>query len=633
MFDFVRSHTRLLQFLLVLLIFPSFVFFGVQGYSSFVDGSNKTLAEVDGVAIKSGEFDATHKQQVERMTQQMPGVDVKLLDTPQMRQRSLDGLVQQRVLAAASAKDHLLVSDARLKRLFVNDPQYAQLRHPDGSVNAEMLAAQGMSSEVFAERLRQDYMLRQVLGGVGDSSFAPAAVSAAAVSALLERREIAVQRLDAKDYLAKVQPSDADIEAWYKAHPALYKTPESAQIEYVVLDLDTLKKQIALGDEDLKKYYEENASRYTAAEERRASHILINAPKEAPAAEREKAKAKAQALLDQARKNPAGFADLAKKNSEDPGSAVQGGDLDFFGKGAMTKPFEDAVFAMKEGEIVGPIETEFGYHLIKLTGVRGGSKKPFEAVRAEIVEEVGRQMAQKKFAEAAEQFGNMVYEQSDSLQPVVDKLRLTLATAAVGREPAPGASGPLASPKLLAAVFGNEVLNNKRNTEAIETAANQLVSARIVKHQPEVLLPLEAVKDRVLQRVRAEQAAAAARKDGQARVESLKAKPGDPVGPTVAVSRTQAAGQARQVLEVALRADLGKGPTVVGADLGEQGYAVVQVLKVVDRGANDPDVPRAQPFVAQALAEAETLAYYEALKRRFKTRIVEAPASAASAVK
>jgi len=633
MFDFVRSHTRLLQFLLVLLIFPSFVFFGVQGYSRFVDGSNKTVAEVDGVAIKSSEFDTAHKQQIERMTQQMPGVDVKLLDTPQMRQRSLDGLVQQHVLAAAASKDRLMVTDDRLKRLFVSDPQYAQLRRPDGSVNAEMLAAQGLSSEAFAERLRQDYTLRQVLGGVGDSSFAATAVSAAGVSALLERREIAVQKLDAKDYLVKVQPSDADIETFYKAHPALYKTPESAQIEYVVLDLDTLKKQLVLGDDDLKKYYEENASRYTAAEERRASHILINAPKEAPAADREKAKAKAQALLEQARKNPAGFAELAKKNSDDPGSAAQGGDLDFFGKGAMTKPFEDAVFSMKDGEIVGPVETEFGYHLIKLTGVRGGSKKPFEAVRAEIVDEVGRQLAQKKFAEAAEQFGNIVYEQSDSLQPVVDKLRLTLSTATVGRDPAPGATGPLASPKLLGAVFGNDVLNNKRNTEAVETAPSQLVSARIVKHQPEVLLPLEAVKDRVLQRVRVEQAAAAARKDGQARVEALKAKAGEPVGATVAVSRTQAAGQPVPVLEAALRADISKGPVVVGADLGEQGFAVVQVLKVVDRGTSDPDVPRAQPYVAQALAEAETLAYYEALKRRFKTRLIDAPAAAASAAK
>ncbi|MBQ0942735.1 peptidylprolyl isomerase [Ideonella sp. 4Y16] len=633
MFDFVRTHTRLLQFLLVLLIFPSFIFFGVQGYSSFVDGSNKTVAEVNGAAIKSGEFDAAHKQQIERMTQQMPGVDVKLLDTPEMRKRSLEGLVQQRVLTVASIKDRLLISDERLKRLFASDPQYAPLRRPDGSVNAEMLAAQGMSSEVFAERLRQDYMLRQVLGGVGDSSFASTAVSQAGVAALLERREIAVQKLDAKDYLSKVQPTDAEVEAYYKAHPAFYKTPESAQIEYVVLDLDMLKKQLSLSDDDLKKYYEENASRYTAAEERRASHILVNAPKDAPAADREKAKAKAQALLEQARKNPGGFAELAKKNSDDPGSAAQGGDLEFFGKGAMTKPFEDAVFSMKDGEIVGPVETEFGYHIIKLTGVRGGTKKPFEAVRAEIVDEVGRQMAQKKFAEAAEQFGNLVYEQSDSLQPAVDKLRLTLSTGVVGREAAPGASGPLASPKLLAAIFGNEVLNNKRNTEAIETGPNQLVSARIVKHQPEVLLPLDAVKDRVLQRVRSEQAAAAARKDGQARVEALKAKAGEPQGAAVAVSRTQPAGQPRQVVEAALRADLSKGATVVGVDLGEQGFAVVQVLKVVDRGANDPDVPRAQPYVAQALAEAETLAYYEALKRRFKTRIVETPSAAASAAK
>jgi peptidyl-prolyl cis-trans isomerase D len=620
MFDFVRSHTRLLQFLLVLLIFPSFVFFGVQGYSSFTDGAAKTVAKVNGGEIKNSEVDAAHRQQIERMTQQMPGVDVKLLDTPEMRLQTLEGVVRERVLLTAVTKDHLVVTDERLKRLFVSDPQYAQIRRPDGSVNAEILAAQGMSSEVFAERLRQDYALRQVLGGVTATTLSGQRAQAQAVDALLERREVQVLRLDAKDYLARQNPGEAELQAYYKAHGAQFRTPETADIEFVVLDLDALKKQLSVSDADLRKYYDENIARYTVAEERRASHILVNAPKDAPAADREKAKAKAQALLEQVRKNPAGFAELAKKNSEDPGSAANGGDLDFFGKGAMTKSFEDAVYAMKEGEVVGPVETEFGFHIIRLTGVRGGSKKPFEAVKAEITDEVSRQLAQKKYAEVAEQFGNLAYEQSDSLQPLVDKLGLVKQTATVGRNPAPGAKGPLASAKLLGAVFGPDALNNKRNTEAVETAANQLVSARIVTHHPEAVQPLEAVKAQVTERVRAEMAAAAARQEGQAKVASLKGGAELP-GAALVVSRTQAAGQPREVVEAALRADLAQGATVQGVDLGERGFAVLRVVKVVAREANDPDNARAQPYVARALAEAESAAYYDSLKRRFKVEL------------
>ena len=168
-----------------------------------------------------------------------------------------------------------------------------------------------------------------------------------------------------------------------------------------------------------------------------------------PADVKQKAKAKAETLLAEARKNPAGFADLAKKNSEDAGTAAQGGDLDYFGRGAMVKPFEDAAFALKPGEISQVIESDFGYHVIKLEDARGGDRKPFEAVRTGIEDEVRKQLATKKWAEVAEQFTNTVYEQADSLQPVIDKLKLAKQTATVQRTPQPGAQGPLASAKLL----------------------------------------------------------------------------------------------------------------------------------------------------------------------------------------
>lgn len=623
MFDFVRNHSRLMLGLIVLLIIPSFVFFGIEGYSRFNDESNANAAKVDGRGITRAEWEAAHQRQVERMRQQMPGVDVKLFDTPEIKRQTLDMLVQDLVLRHAAAKMHLAPGNDRLDRLFKSDPGMAALRNPDGSVNRDVLASQGMSSEAFAERLRQDYATQQVLGAVRATGFVAPAGVALGIDALLQRRELQFERFDPAAYAAKVNPTDADLVAYHKANAQRFTAPERASIEYVVLDLAAIGKDITLPESDLRKYYDENIARYTAAEERRASHILIKADKDLPAAERAKAKARAEAILAEVRKAPASFAEVARKQSEDTGSAGQGGDLDFFGRGAMVKPFEDAVFAMKPGEISNLVESDFGFHVIQLTAVRGGEKKPFEQVRPEIETEVRRSLAQKRYAEAAEQFSETVYQQYDSLQPVIDKLKLEKRTATVARAPAPGASGPLASEKLLTAVFGNEAVNNKRNTDAVEVGPNQMASARIVKHDPARTLGLDEVKDRVRAAVVAEQAAALARKEGEARLAALRKGEASLPG-TATVSRSQPQGLPREVIEAVLRADVGKGPADLGVDAGPQGYVVARVLKVLPR---DPLPGGDAPLLAQigqAWAAAESEAYLAALKKRHKAEIVPA---------
>ena len=621
MFDFVRTHTRLFQGILVLLIFPSFVFFGVQGYSSFTDGTAAKVAEIDGRGITQMEWDAAHQRNVERLRQQMPNIDVKLLDSPAMRSQSLDALVRERVLLAAADHLHLGVSDEQLQRVFATDPQFAPLRNADGSVNRDLLVAQGMSSEMFAQSLRQDLAMRQVLQGIGVTVVAPKAVVDPSLDALLQRRQVQLQRFDAQAYRAKVSPSDADIEAFYKTNEALFRAPEQARIEYVLLDLQVLQKGVAVPEEELRRYYAENASRYTAAEERRASHILIKADKDMPAADRQKARAKAAALLEQLRKSPQQFAELAKKNSDDPGSAERGGDLDYFGRGAMVKPFEDAVFAMKPGEISNIVESDFGFHIIQLNGQRGGEKKSFDAVRAEIEGEVKKQLAQRRYAEAAEQFTNTVYEQSDSLQPVIDKLKLEKLTATVQREAAPGATGPLASAKLLEAVFGNDAVRNKRNTDAVEVGPSQLAAARIVEHMPARTLPLAEVKEQVRERLVAEQAAALAKKEGQALLAQLQKNADAALPDQAVIGRAAAQGVPRELIDAVLGADAGKLPVPVGVDLGAQGYVVAKVTQVLPRDPATAPEQMLQGQYAQAIANAEMQAYYAALKSRYKAEV------------
>ena len=628
MFDFVRKHTKVMQFLLFLLIVPSFVLFGLQGYDRMQE-KGETVAKVDGHEITQQEWDNAHRSQVERLRQQMPNIDAKLLDSPQARYSTLETMVRERVIASAVEKSNLMVGDQRVARELQANELINALRGPDGRLDMEryrqLLAAQGMNPESFENSIRRDIAMRQVLTGVTQSAFTPPAGAGVALGSYFERREVQVAKFKAADHAAKVQVTDADLEAFYKANPQMFQAPEQASIEYVVLDLATAAKGVTINEADLKTYYEQNAARLGGQqEERRASHILVTVPKGAPQAEKDKAKAKAEALLAQLRKNPDSFAEVAKKESGDTASAQNGGDLDFFTRGAMTKPFEDAVFALKnKGEISNVVETEFGYHIIRLTDLKLPKQRTFEEVRPQIEEQLRKEQAQKKYSESAETFSNTVYEQSDSLKPAAEKLKLEVRTAQnVTRNPLPGAAGPLASPKFLQALFSPDAIEKKRNTEAVEFGPSQMVAGRITQYSPARTRPFDEVKPLVRERVVATKAAELAKKEGEAKLAAWKAQPASAQLPAAVVVSRQATSEARPVVEAALRADPAKLPALSGVDLGPEGYAVVQVNKVLPRETQAPERAKAEgEQYNRAWGNAEALAYYNLLKDRFKVKI------------
>ncbi|HVZ44416.1 MAG TPA: SurA N-terminal domain-containing protein [Ramlibacter sp.] len=624
MFEFVRKHTRIMQVILFLLIFPSFVVVGINGYNRLQE-RGEAVARVDGRDIMQAEWDNAHRSEVDRLRQQMPNLDAKLLDSPEARYATLERMVRDRVLDAAAHDENLSASDQRVASEIQQNLQW--LKGPDGRLDIakyrQFLQTQGMTPEMFEGQVRADLSSRQVLAGLGNSVFAPRAIANAALGPFYERREIQVAMFPSGEYEPKVAVSDADIEAFYKANPQLFQAPEQANIEYLVLDLDSVKKSIAVNEQDVKSYYEQNQARYGTKEERRASHILIDVPKNASPADKEKAKARAEELLAEVKKDPASFAELAKKYSKDPVSAARGGDLDYFTRGAMVKSFEDAVFAMKPGDI-RLVESEFGYHVIRLADVKPGTTKTFDEVKPQIEDELKKQQAQRKFAEAADTFTNTVYEQADSLKPAADKLKLDIQTAQnVQREPAAGAKGPLANPKFLAALFSPDATQKKRNTEAVETGPNQMVSGRVVQYMPARTRPLAEVKDDVRKRLVARKAAELAKKEGQDKLAAWKSAPATAVLPAaIVISREDTAKQPRQVADAALRTDPTKLPAFTGVDLGEGGYAVVRVNKVIARPAPPPDAAKQEEAqYARAWATAENLAYYDVLKDRYKVQI------------
>lgn len=634
MFDFVRKHTRLFQFILLILIVPSFVLVGVEGYSRFMDGGNATVASVDGHKITQAEWDQAQKTQVERMRMESPTMDPKVFDSPEVRKDVLENLLRERVLAAKAADEHRTVSNDQLLELIRTDPQLAPLR--DVETAKRIAAQQGMTVDGLLQSVRQNLQINGVLAPIAQSALPTQSSAGLAFDALLQQRELQFQTFAAKDFAATLTPKDADLEAYYKDPKvaAKFQLPESADIEYVVLDVGALQAGVTINPEDVEKYYKANEPRFTTDQERRASHILIKAGADMSAADKAKAKAKADELLAEARKNPAGFAELAKKNSEDPGSAPNGGDLDFFGKGAMVKPFEDAVYALKKGEISNVVQSDFGYHIIMLTDVRGGQLRPFETVKAGIEADLRRELAQKRFTEQADSFTDAVYSDADSLKPAADKFKLPIQKATVQRKAAPDATGVLASPKLLEAVFAADSLKDKHNTAAIEAGGNQLVSARVVAYKPARVPPLAEVKPLLTMAWVQDNAAQAAKKAGEARLAELK-KSGDAkgLGDAVTVSRAKPGVLPQKALDQVLRADASKLPAYVGADAGNGDYLVVKIDKILPRDPALIDAKRAAEQYARAWSAVEMASYYNVLKAEYKAAIKPAvlKATAASA--
>ena len=634
MFDFVRSHNRILQVGLGLLIIPTFGFFGISSYMQSNE-AGVAVASVDGRDISRAEWDLQHRKDVDEIRQRSPQIDLKLLDTPEAQRRSLDSIVRDRVMQAAVAHEGLAVSDERALDEYRTNPQFAQLVALPSAQREALLRQQGLTGNMLLENIAQSLSRQAALQGVAASGFMPASSIKANTDAWFDTRDIQWQRFDTKDYVAAVQPTDAQVQAYYQAHTAAFVAPEQAKIEYLVLDAAALQSQAKVDPTLVQGYYDANKSHYTTPEERSASYILAKLAPNASDADVAKAKALADTELAEVRKNPAGFSDTAKKIPQD-GGPLEGGDLDFMRKGAVPGAFDDALFSLKDGEISGVLRTDSGFQIIKVTGVRGGAVKPFDAVKTEIEDQLRTQQAQKLFSADAEKFTNTVYEQPDSLDPAAKAFQLTKQTATVARLPAPGATGPLASAKLLSAIFASDSIKSKHNTEAIETGAGQLVAAHVMEYAPQHTRPLAEVHDQVVEALRQELAMASAKKDGEARVAEAKKDPALALPLTASVGRMDRSGKVPpQVIEAALKVDLSKGPAVTGLALPD-GYVALRVLKATPQAPDAKELAQAKNAFSDAFEEAEAEAVYDSLKARYKVklhddRIAKVTSGAASA--
>ncbi|MGH8763500.1 MAG: SurA N-terminal domain-containing protein [Nitrosospira sp.] len=621
MFDFVHKKKRIVQVILALAALP-FLFWGIESYQSS-DGGGDYLALAAGEKIHRQEFDQALRNQQESMRATMgENFNDAMLGNPELRSAVLEGLIQQRLLRHEAARVGLTVPDSQLVQVIQDIPAFQQ----DGKFSKqryeELLRDQGMNPRTFEARVRQEMERQQLIDAYSGSGLVPVAVAERVMRLGNEEREISLVQIQPEQFLSQMKPDDAAIKSYYDRHQAEFQLPEQVRVEYLVLSLDDLTKQLEVSADEAAKYFDEHRDEFGQPEERRASHILISVPTTASDEEKAAARAKAEQLLMQIKQAPQSFAELAKQYSQDPGSAANGGDLGFFARNMMVKAFEDAVFQMKAEEVSGVVETDHGFHIIKLSAIKPAKLVSFDEVKSQVEEEVKKQKAAKVFGEMAEGFSNMVYEQSDSLQPAAEKFSLTPQRSDwIGRnadEPPYFTNG-----KLLQAIFSEDAIKNKRNTEAIEVTPNTLVSARVLEHRPAEMPSITALKDKITGFVARQQAAEAAIKAGKEKLAQLQ----EGKNGTVAwdaprqVSRKDPQGLDSEMLRAVFKAEAAGLPSYVGVG-NSQGYTLIRVSRVIE--PPPVEASERESFarqLQQILTQEELTSYLAGVRKRYDVTV------------
>jgi peptidyl-prolyl cis-trans isomerase D len=619
MFDLVHRHKRLIQVVLGIIFLP-FAFFGIDSYFRSSEGGNH-VATVGGQPVTQQEF-AVAMQERQNYLQRITGnrVDPAMLDSPELRFAVLDGIIRQRLLIAQAARGNVLISDAQLQQIISEQPAFQDNGKFSHERYVDLLRRQNMTEVGFETGLRRDLMLQYVNGAYTATSIVPASVSERLLRVSAQQREVSQNVLDPEKFASQVKIEDGAVKSYYDAHLSEFQVAERARIEYVALSLDAIAAQTSASADEVRQFYDQNLKQYAKGDERQASHILITVDTKASEAEKRAARAKAELLLKQVRQNPASFADLAAKNSQDPGSAAKGGDLGYFPRGAMVKPFDDAVFQMKVGEIAGPVESQFGYHIIRLTAAKGHG---FEDVSKQVEFDLKRQKAGKRFAELAEQFNNLVFEQGDSLKPAADALKLTVQSGGWVSRNGAGDNKLLNNQKLLQSVFADDTVKNKRNTEVVDVGNNTLVSAHIVEYKPAAMRPLDEVRADVVKRLTQQQEALLAAKQGRELLAKLK-QGGDDLswGAAMLVSRNNAQAYSGPAIAEIFKVDAGKLPAYVGYESPQGGYVLVKITRIVDGEAADAARRKAAADeLRQLIAQEELAAYVASLKTKADIKV------------
>lgn len=612
MFDFIRTHQRLMLLILVILIFPSFALIGVSGYTNYVSG-NKDLVKIGDSSITQQDFDDAQRSQLQQLQGNMGAAfDPSLLDNPQARQNLLESLIDRGVVIETATKAHFSVSDNVLRRAIAAIPEL----QVDGQFSTEryneVLASMGMASRDFEQSQRAELALQRVLGPVGFTANLPASVTDSVRLALTEQRTVRLKAYESKAFESKVSISDADIKDWYSKNESQLRVPEFVRAQYLVLDEEAAMKGVpAPSEADMNAYYEQNKSRYVLPARVLLSHILVNVADDASQADRDAARAKAQALAQKVAADKSSFAQVARDESQDIGTAKDGGRLGWVTKGALPAQLEQAIFTLAKNDVSGVVEGPDGFHVFLAEDVETERGETFEQAKAKVEAEIRRQLGADRFAEMAARLRDEAYDNATSLEPAAQALGLEIRkVSGIAQDrllPAQQVDGDAASAstdaaflddvRVRRALFSSALMGEKQNSGVIEITPDTLVVVRVDEVVPSHVQPLEEVSDIIRQALLADGAQQAAKEAGEAALASYQAADASSVpegfGSSVTVSRINPQNVDPQALEAAFKAPATALPAYVGVS-GQGGYVVVRVEGVTpgnDGGAALANLP------------------------------------------
>ncbi len=630
MLQWINDRMKVIGWVFILPLGLVFAVWGVQGIVSFSAQQDRGL-KVNGQQVNFEEMRQSYQQRTAQLSRAYPEeipADVK--------KKVQDAIVEEFVSAALIDQkvtaEHYSVSDQEVVQAIKSYEGFQIGGQFSKDAYYALLAARGYTAERFEAEQRKRLKTNALEGGLYLSAFATPMELARAVALKGETRELAYALIPVAKYIAAAKPDEAAIKAYYDGHPEEFKTPDTVKLAYVALRVSDIAKEVAVDEAGLKAYYDSIKERFQEVEKRHARHILIQAGSDPAAAEK-----KAQEVYAEASKAGADFAALAKKYSQDAGSAQQGGDLGTVEKSFFVGPFGDALFAMHPGEIKGPVKTQFGWHVIKLEEIQAGKSKSFEDVRATIEPEFKRTEAEKRFGERQEKLEQLAFENAGSLESVAKKLDLKV-------EETPSFYAGLAdselaaNAKVLKAAFSADVLGGQ-NSRPVELKPGYVVVLRASERRPPALEPLAIVKGRAEQGAKKILAAKQAEAAGQQAVSSLNAgEKWDAVVkslggvPTVAAGKSPPADAlkyeaakfvgrtdkdvAAPVLRDLFKATLPAGKPFVAASTLASGDVVVYTFTAVKAGQLGADPSAERRTLAGQIAESDIAAYISAMRAK-----------------
>ncbi|MDH5407075.1 MAG: SurA N-terminal domain-containing protein [Gammaproteobacteria bacterium] len=498
MLQLIRDHAQgVIVWSIVGLIIITFALFGLSSYLS--GSSSSFVASVNGVEISEQEF-RIEQQRYRARLEQLLGKNYRadMFQDSMIKSEVVNTLVMRELMTQYIADENFNVAASRIISELKNVEAFHDANQKfDPERYKTLIRQQGMSEAVFEQQVSRDIASRYLQAGITQTEFATDSEAKLNQQINKQQREIAYLTIAKNEYLNTAQASKQDVESYYNSNKNEFMTEELVSVEYVELKLEDAAKKFDVSDEEVRKYYDANIQNYVKSpEQRKARHILIKVDQK----KNEKDALKEIEDIRSKIKSGQSFAEMAKKHSQDPGSAKQGGDLGFFGLGVMDKAFEKTAFELKKGQLSKPVRSSFGYHLIKVDEIKAKQAQAYKDVRSQIKKEMQMQQAEQAFYSDVDQLSNLAYEQSDSLQPAVEQLGLTIkSTSLFSRR---GGAGIAANNKVSAAAFSADVLLNSRNSEMLELTDTHVLVLRVKDHRPAELKKLAQVKAKIQSRLK-----------------------------------------------------------------------------------------------------------------------------------